>query len=81
LKTPALLSHAALFRPLLSMKSLKLQWRRRLELLEEAEHYVDELIAEVGAPTAAEAARADAIVQSLERHPERHTRHPDRRTG
>ncbi len=54
---------------------------RRLELLEAAEHYVDELIAEVGPPTAEEAARADAIVQSLERHPERQTRHPKRRTG
>lgn len=44
---------------------------RRLELVEEADRYVDELIAEVGAPTPAETARAEAIVQRLERDPTR----------
>jgi hypothetical protein len=44
---------------------------RRLELLEETERYVDELIAEVGPRTPDETARAEAIVQRLEREPAR----------
>lgn len=46
---------------------------RRLELLEQTEHYLDELIAEVGPPTPEETARAEALVQRLERHAERRT--------
>ncbi len=46
---------------------------RRLELLEESERYLGELLADVGPPTPAEAARAEAFVRRLERHPERRT--------
>jgi post-segregation antitoxin (ccd killing protein) len=44
---------------------------RRLQLLEEAERFLDELVDEVGAPTPEETARANAIVQRLERRIER----------
>lgn len=42
---------------------------RRLELLDESDRYVEELLAEVGPPTPEEMARAEAIVERLERHP------------
>jgi len=44
---------------------------RRLQLLEETERYLDELVDEVGTPTPEETARANAIVQCLERRVER----------
>jgi len=46
---------------------------RRLELVEEAQRYVDELLGEVGPPTSEVAARAEAIVKRLERNLERRT--------
>lgn len=44
---------------------------RRLELIEEAERYLDALVDEVGQPTPEEIARADAIVQRLASRDER----------
>jgi hypothetical protein len=44
---------------------------RRLALLEEAERYLDTLVAEVGQPTPEETARANAIVGCLARRAER----------
>lgn len=40
---------------------------RRLDLLAETEHYVDSLVAEVGAPTADEMRDASAVAQRLAR--------------
>lgn len=45
---------------------------RRLELHEEGGRYLDELIAEVGAPTPEELARAEALVQRFGDQPKRH---------
>ncbi len=42
---------------------------RRLELLAEADRYLDHLIAEVGPPTSADRARADAVARRLSRRP------------
>jgi post-segregation antitoxin (ccd killing protein) len=42
---------------------------RRLELLAAADLYVQELVAEVGEPSAAEVARAEAFVSKLKTRP------------
>ncbi len=44
---------------------------RRLDLLAETDRYVDDLVAEVGAPTAAQRARATAVARRLARRPTR----------
>lgn len=44
---------------------------RRLDLLAETDRYVEELVAEVGAPTPAERARAEAVARRLARQPAR----------
>lgn len=43
----------------------------RLVLLAETDRYVEELVAEVGPPTAAQRARAAAVAQRLARRPAR----------
>lgn len=44
---------------------------RRQDLLAETDRYLADLIAEVGAPTAAQRARAGAVARRLSRHPNR----------
>jgi post-segregation antitoxin (ccd killing protein) len=44
---------------------------RRLDLLAETDRYVADLVAEVGAPAAAQRARAGAVAQRLARRPSR----------
>jgi len=44
---------------------------RRLDLLAETDRYVTDLVAEVGAPTAAQRTRAAAVARRLARRPTR----------